>query len=322
VFDAVTLASVQHLQALPSGAMAWAVAFSPDSETLAVSGQGDSMIATWDTTSWTNTGIPWAGPPTTRSLPSDSPAGTPAEPNNIATVAWSPDGHLLAGGTADGGIYLWDAKTGANVRTLTIAGDVYNIAFSPDSGSIVATYASADPLAGRAAVWSLADGTLRYDVSVDDDYGLPFAATFSHDGKLLATAGGKGQIRFWDAATGTQTGPPAFGDAGWVESLSFSPDDSVLVAAGTDGTVRLIDPVGRRQLGSSLPGGDSGSIAAVGPDGRVFVGYGDTRRAYAWDISLPSLEAHACSLAQRTLTQAEWDQYLPTRAYQPACSGQ
>jgi WD40 repeat protein len=229
---------------------------------------------------------------------------------------------LLAGGTADGGVYLWNPTSGAQQRLLTIAGEVYSVAFSPDSASIVATYASVNPVAGSAAVWSVADGTVRYRVSVDDGYGVPFVAVFSHDGKLLVTGGGLGQIRFWDVATGVQVGRPVLGDAGWIETLSFAPDDSVIVAAGTDGTVRLIDPVARQQLGSSLPGGESNSIATVGPDGRVFVAYGDAGQGFVWDISLASLQAHACSLAQRTLTQVEWEQYLPTRSYEPACGGQ
>jgi hypothetical protein len=96
-------------------------------------------------------------------------------------------------------------------------------------------------------------------------------------------------------------------------------DDSVLVAAGSDGTVRLIDPVARQQLGASLPGGVTDSIAAVGPDDRVFVDYEDTGLGYVWDISLDSLKTHACTLAGRTLTQTEWNQYLPGRPYQPTC---
>ena len=122
VFDAHTLASVEHLQALPSGATAMALAFSPDSQTLAVSGQGDSMIATWDTSSWTNTGATWVGPSATKTVPLEAPAGTPAEPNYVATVAWSPDGRLLAGGTGEGGVYLWDTKTGAQVRNSDYCG--------------------------------------------------------------------------------------------------------------------------------------------------------------------------------------------------------
>ena len=44
-------------------------------------------------------------------------------------------------------------------------------------------------------------------------------------------------------------------------------------------------------------------------------------RAFAWDISPGALEATACKVAGRTLTEAEWALYLPDRPYAPACAG-
>jgi WD40 repeat protein len=48
-------------------------------------------------------------------------------------VAFSPDGRLLASGSADNTIKLWDVATGSEVRTLTgHTDDVNSVAFSPD----------------------------------------------------------------------------------------------------------------------------------------------------------------------------------------------
>ena len=317
VEDAKTLVTIKQIQALPADAIAMTLAFAPDSKTLAVGGQGDRSIATLDTATWTATGPAFTVPSASPSPGASS--GSPPAPDGVASVAWAPDGALLASGSADGQVYLWDPHSGRMTKTLSVPGAVFDVAFSPDSKSLVVTYSAFDPVAGKAAVWSLPDGTLRYQVSVDDHYGSPFAATFSHDSKELVTGGGTGEIRFWDAATGAQLGRPVFGNAGWVKTLAFTSDDSVLVAAGTDGTVRLIDPVEPQQLGATLPGGERDSIAVVAPDDRIFVDYEDSGRGYVWDISLDSLKAHACTLAGRTLTQAEWNQYLPGRPNQPAC---
>jgi hypothetical protein len=42
-------------------------------------------------------------------------------------------------------------------------------------------------------------------------------------------------------------------------------------------------------------------------------------RAYLSDIRPASLARHACEVAGRRLTRAEWDEFLPGRAYDPAC---
>jgi WD40 repeat protein len=55
----------------------------------------------------------------------------------VPTVAFSPDGRLLASGSADE-MVLWNPQTGEHIRTLGDAGTVRAIAFSPD-GQLLAS---------------------------------------------------------------------------------------------------------------------------------------------------------------------------------------
>ncbi|PJB30534.1 hypothetical protein CO110_00065, partial [Candidatus Desantisbacteria bacterium CG_4_9_14_3_um_filter_40_11] len=51
--------------------------------------------------------------------------------DNVYSVAFSPDGKILASGSLDNTIKLWDVQTGAGIKTLQGHGDrVYSVAFS------------------------------------------------------------------------------------------------------------------------------------------------------------------------------------------------
>jgi WD40 repeat protein len=103
-------------------------------------------------------------------------------------------------------------------------------------------------------------------------------------------------------------------------AASFSPDGSMLATDTGAGTVQLWDIPSGQPIGAPLPGvPDAGVIPIITPDGtHVIAGY-QFSRAYLWDVRRASLIRHACEVAGRRLTRAEWNAFLPARAYRPAC---
>jgi WD40 repeat protein len=137
----------------------------------------------------------------------------PGHTREIFELAFSPDGKTLASSSLDGTVRLWNDGDGSPIRTLPEhrAGSRAKLAFSPDS-RVLATAGG-----GEATVrtWAVATGgPLR---SISDDLpqpveglggqrrgyrGYPKPVAFSPDGKLLATGGEDGTIRFRDAENG------------------------------------------------------------------------------------------------------------------------
>ena len=118
------------------------------------------------------------------------------QPNRIITLAFSPNGSLLAGATeADTTVKLWDVGREREARQLFgHTGEVTSIAFSPD-GALIAT-ASEDR---TVRVWDAATGDELRVIQ----HGTPVSAVgFSHDGRRLVSGDSRGRVRVWDACSG------------------------------------------------------------------------------------------------------------------------
>jgi WD40 repeat protein len=161
----------------------------------------------------------------------------------VRSVAFSPDGRLLASGSWDDTIKLWDVATGSLVRSLSGHTDwVMSVAFSPD-GRLLASGSWDDTI----KLWDVATGSLVRSLS--GHTGAVNSVAFSPDGRLLASGScGKaeglycvqGEIKLWEVASGREVRSLS-GHTSWVMSVAFSPDGRLLASGSYDGTIKLWD---------------------------------------------------------------------------------
>ncbi len=155
----------------------------------------------------------------------------------IYCAASSPDGRLLATGSYDRRILLWDIASKKILIELTgHNGAIYDLDFDP-SGQLLAT-ASADQ---TIKVWRVASGE-RLD-TLGQPEGEQRAVRFSPDGQLLYAGGADKQIRQWQVVSREQ---PAinplliarYAHEADIVQLAFL-SDGRLLSASTDRTVKL-----------------------------------------------------------------------------------
>jgi WD40 repeat protein/class 3 adenylate cyclase len=226
-------------------------------------------------------------------------------------LAFSPDGETLASASPIG-VWRWNVKTGKFLDTIG-GGEVGDLVFSPDGSRIA--FVRGD--VWGAEVWDVA-GRSRI-TSVEAAPQLDLAIALSPDGSLLALGGLSRTVRLLNIRTGKllhsldQGGNGAF-------TLEFSPDGRTLAVSGFEPVASLWDVASGRQIGPTLSAGDRLAMLDLSTDGRRLLEVHADGHGAVWDIDPESWKRRACELANRTLTRAEWDDLLPGRDYEPACS--
>jgi WD40 repeat protein len=196
----------------------------------------------------------------------------------IFTVAFSPDGTVLAAGSGtpsgsiDDAVRLWAIGTGSMGATLRERQSVWSIAFSPDGKTLAS---------GNGAGITLWDLETKRQEHLGE--GPARSVAFSPDGTLLASGYPSGEILLWDTATNQKKATLADLNE-IVLTLAFSPDGTLLASAGQDGTVRLWD-VAEESLAATIriPGTEVWSVA-FSPDGMLLATGTSDSLVRLWDV--------------------------------------
>ncbi|HEY6139633.1 MAG TPA: WD40 repeat domain-containing protein [Thermoanaerobaculia bacterium] len=147
------------------------------------------------------------------------------QPSTVWTIAFSPDGKLLASGGNDALVRVWDVERGALLHTLRgHKRIVWNVAFSPDGRTLAS--GSYD---FTIRLWDVPSGQQRKVITGHTE--TVVTLEYTPDGRLVSGSDDK-TARLWDA-----NGNPLRvfeGSAEHVQALAVSPDGKWLITGGRD----------------------------------------------------------------------------------------
>ena len=224
----------------------------------------------------------------------------------VNKVAVTSDGKLLASGSDDGTIKLWDVSLRRELRTF--AGEfsrVVSAAFSAD-GKMLAGVGN-----DKIKVWSVETGSELLSITHQSKVKLREAGesyvnndltsvVFSPDGKTLVTAGGDGKIKFWSIATKAEI-KTLSGHSTWLSEAVFSRDGKLLATSSGDKTVAVWEVETGKKL--HVLKGHSHYVygLAFNHDGSLLASGSEDKTARVWNVTtgkeLKTLTGHATAVA-------------------------
>ncbi|MBP5976246.1 PD40 domain-containing protein [Brasilonema sp. CT11] len=211
----------------------------------------------------------------------------------VRSVSFSPDGKMLASGGNDGTIKLWNFD-GKELKTLKHSSAVLSVSFSP------VRVASPQGF-GKMLASASADGTIKlWNFDGKELMTLKHSPTvlslsFSPDGKMLASAGADGTIKLWNF-DGKEL-MRLTGHTNEVESVSFSPDGKMLASGSADKTVKLWNPVDGKELKTLTQHSDSVRSVVWSPDGKMLTSTSIDKTIIFWSLKGKTL---------RTIKNSSW----------------
>jgi WD40 repeat protein len=208
----------------------------------------------------------------------------------IQSIAWSPNGNLIAVGPRsysadehDYSIRILNATNGDIITRLQFhSGDVYSVDWNPDGSKLVSS-GHGDAI---GVVWDIENGNR---ISISQPYSMQgrLIDVWSPDGNRIANvSGGNPSINIWNPVNGQTLFSFRANNIGFPLSIAWSPDGKKLVTGNSSGDVIIWDADSGSQLLVLSGHTDDVNSVAWSPDGSRIVSGSADSTLRIWDVTI------------------------------------
>ena len=208
----------------------------------------------------------------------------------VMSVAFSPDGKILASASSDGKIKLWDTDSRKEIAQLSgHSKAVHSVAFSPDGKRLAAAWGI------DIKLWDVAN---KKEIATLTGHGLFVSSVaFNPDGKILASGSCDGKIKLWD--TDSKKEIATLSEDDWVYSVAFSPNGKILASGLIKASIKLWDTANKEEI-ATLRHSLCVFSVAFSPDEKTLASGSRDHAIKLWDVDskkeIATLSGHTAAV--------------------------
>ncbi len=199
----------------------------------------------------------------------------------VRSVDFSPNGKMIASGSWDQTIKLWNIDTKKEIALLS-GGSVFGelvdqVAFSPDGKTIAFGLSG-----GIVRLWDVANK--KVIAILRGHQGWVSSVVFNSNGKMVASGSADTNVKLWDVATAKEIATLS-GHSEWVQSVAFSPDGKTVASGSRDKTIKLWDVATAKEIATLSGHSDWVESVAFSPDGKTLASASYDGTIRLWDVA-------------------------------------